>query len=444
MARLPSVVIVGRPNVGKSSLFNAICGSRVSIVEPTPGVTRDRVTRTIERNGAAFELVDTGGMGLHDSGELADDIQMQILVAIEQAGLVLFIVDAKDGLQPLDHEIAQRLRGAGKRVLLVVNKCDQQRDEAGAADFYSLGFAELHMTSAAHHRGIGELVAQVLAALPEAASEAEAGHPEPMKIAFVGRRNVGKSTLVNFLAQEPRMIVSEIPGTTRDAVDVRFRMGGLEFIAIDTAGVRRRRQVKTSIDYYSTARSVAAIERADVVVLLMDAPGEVGRLEKQLADRIVSEYKPCVLAVNKVDLAPGVPHDELRAYFRDNLPGVAFAPIVLISAATGQNVVRLVETAQSLHEQSFIRVPTSDLNRAIGEATTRRPPPSSPSRFGRIYYAAQVTVKPPAVALFANEPNLVTESYLRYLSNQLRAAFGFNAIPIKFIVRARTRAEKQA
>jgi len=436
---VPSVAIVGRPNVGKSSLFNAIYGSRVSIVEPTPGVTRDRVSRVVERNGVAFELVDTGGMGLHDSVELAEDIQVQILIAIEQADLVLLVVDAKEGLQPLDGEIAARLREAGKQVLLVVNKCDRARDDAAAAEFYALGFPEMVTTSAAHHRGIRELAEKVAAALPPHAPEQEPS-AEPMKLAIVGRRNVGKSTLVNCLAREPRVLVSEVPGTTRDAVDVRFRIGDLEFVAIDTAGLQRRKQVRTAIDFYSGVHARKAVRRADVVVLMTEAPMEIGRLEKQLAGYIASEHKPCVLAVNKMDLAPGVSHEEFRAYIRDRLPGVAFAPIVFISAVTGQNVMRLVETAQALHEQSFVRVPTSDLNRVMEEATARRPPPSTSSRLGRIYYATQVAVRPPTIALFTNEPGLITENYQRYLAKRLRAAFAYSAIPIRFLVRARKRA----
>lgn len=441
---VPVVVIVGRPNVGKSSLFNAICGSRVAIVEPTPGVTRDRISRVVERDGLAFELVDTGGMGLHDSDELADHIQMQILIAIEQADLVLLVVDAMDGLQPLDESITRQLRDAGKEVILVANKCDRPRDEAAAADFYALGFAEIHMTSAAHRRGIGELIEKLGEALPEAA--ALAGEPraetEPMKIALVGRRNVGKSTLINYLAKEPRVLVSEVPGTTRDSVDVRFRIDGLEFIAIDTAGLRRRKQIKDSIDFYSVVRSQSSIRRADVVVHMMEAPMEAGRLDKQLADFIISAYKPCVLAVNKMDLAPEVAHEDFHRYLRDRLPGVAFAPIVCISAATGESVLQLIELAQVLHQQSFIRVSTSDLNQAMADATARRHPPSTPSRFGRIYYATQVAVKPPTIVLFANEPRLITENYRRYLANRLRKSFGYNAIPVKFLVRGKRRAEE--
>jgi len=440
MADIPSVVIVGRPNVGKSSLFNAICRERVAIVEPTPGVTRDRISRIVQRGGARFELVDTGGIGLHDSEALSEHIQAQILIAIEQADLVLLVVDAKDGRQPFDADIARQLRAAGKDVLLVVNKCDGgPNDEAAAAEFYALGFPFLSLTSAAHRRGIGPLLEKVADALPEsrAPREEDATPAEPMKIAFVGRRNVGKSSLVNWLAREPRVVVSEIPGTTRDSVDVRFEIGKLAFTAIDTAGLRRRKQVKDSIDFYSTARAEAAIRRADVVALMIEAPMEVGRLDKQLADGIVGQHKPCVLAVNKMDLAPGVAPEEFTRYVHDRLPMLAFAPVVCISAQTGWNVTHLIEAAQALHEQGAVRVPTGPLNRAVQEAVGRRPPPRTPTRFGRIYYATQVAVRPPTVALFTNASWLIDEGYLRYLANRLRGEFGFSAIPIRFRVRGR-------
>jgi GTP-binding protein len=437
---VPSVVIVGRPNVGKSSLFNAFCGDRVAIVEPTPGVTRDRISRILKRDGTHFELVDTGGMGLLEGEELAEHIQMQIEIAVQQADLVLFVVDARDGLQPLDEEIARRLRSAEKQVMLVVNKCDSPREEQAAAEFYALGFPQFQMTSAAHRRGVRELEEELLAALPALPSEdEELPLDEPMKMALVGRRNVGKSTLINYLAQEPRVVVSELPGTTRDSVDVRFQMGDLFFVAIDTAGLRRPKQIKDSIDFYSAARSRASIRRADVAVLMVEAPMQIGRLEKQLADFVTSEHKPCLIAVNKMDLAPGVAEDEFRLYVRDRLPGVAFAPVVCISAVTGRNVRRLIETAQALHEQGGIRVDTSDLNKVVQEAVTRQRPPSTPSRQGRIYYATQVGVRPPTVALFTNEPRLIDQGYQRYLANRLREAFGFNAIPIRFLVRGRRR-----
>ncbi len=441
---IPCVVIAGRPNVGKSSLFNAVCGGRVAIVEPTPGVTRDRITRVVERDGRRFELVDTGGLGLVDAQELSAEIHRQIEVAIAHADLVLLVVDVKAGRQPMDEEICRTLRQAGKRVLLVVNKCDTRKDEQGAADFYALGLPDMVPTSVEHRRGIRDLLDKLAELLPEPADEEEAagpGGPEaaPVRIAFVGRRNAGKSTLVNQLAQEPRVLVSEIPGTTRDSVDVDFRIGDMRFTAIDTAGVRRRKQVKDSIEFYSASRSRGAISRADVVVQLLDGPMEIGRLDKQLAGYVTSHYKPCVVAVNKMDLAPQTTLEEWDTYVRDRLPGMSFAPLVCISAQTGQNVMTLIETAVALHEQSFVRAPTGELNRAIEEAVMRQPPPSTSTQFGRIYYATQVAVKPPTIVLFANEPELIDAGYLRYLAGRLRGAFAFNAIPLKFVVRPRRR-----
>jgi len=441
---MPSVVIVGRPNVGKSSLFNAMYGGRVAIVEPTAGVTRDRISRIVERGDAAFELWDTGGMGLQDSEELADDIEQQIRFAIDSADLVLFVLDAKTCVQPLDKAIALELREAGKNVRVVVNKCDNRSDDLNIADFYSLGFDGLFPVSAARRRNTGDLVADVIARLPQtggAARPAADGspRPEPMKIAFVGRRNVGKSTIVNWLAKEPRVLVSELPGTTRDAVDVRFRMEGLEFIAIDTAGLRRPKQIKDSIDFYSSTRAEESIKRADVVVHVMDAPTEVSRLDKQLADHVTAQYKPCVLAINKMDLATGVTCEQFQEYVRAMLPGVAYAPIVCVSGMTGQNVLGAIEAAQALYEQSLCRVKTSTLWRVVEEATTRNRPPSSPSRSSRITYATQVGVQPPKIILFAANPDLITENYLRYLANQLRRALPYSAIPLKLIVRPKQR-----
>jgi len=437
---IPTVVIVGRANVGKSSLFNAIYGRRVAIVERTPGVTRDRISRVIEADAKSFELVDTGGIGLHDSVELAADVEAQILIAIEQADLVLFVVDVKAGLQPMEMDVSRRLRQAGKRVMLVANKCDTSADEAAAADFYALGVPRVRFTAAVHRKGVQQLLDDILAELPDPSAEpgrdaAAAGGP--MKIAFVGRRNVGKSTLVNRLANEPRVIVSEIPGTTRDSVDVRFRMGEMEFVAIDTAGLRRRKQIKNSIDFYSAARAERSIRRADVVVHLLEAPMEIGRVDKQLGRMVAENYKPCVLGMNKMDLAGGVTDEDFRPYVRDRLPGVGYCPIVCISAETGENVAALIDTARVLHEQGFIRVPTSEMNRVVEDAVQRRPPPSMPGRFGRIYYATQVSVNPPTVALFTNEPSLIDTNYRRYLANRLRRAFGFDSIPIRFVVRGR-------
>jgi len=435
----PSVAIVGRANVGKSSLFNAICGRRVAIVDPTPGVTRDRIAQEVTTHGRTFELVDTGGVGMESADEIVADVEMQIQIAITQAALVLLIVDAQVGVQPLDHDIAQRLREARKEVIVVANKSERESDARAVVDFFALGFGEPIATAATHGQGVGTLAERIAAFIPEAVEAAP--RPQSIKLAIVGRRNVGKSTLVNYLAKEPRMVVSELPGTTRDSVDVRFQIaldgkGELDFTAIDTAGMRKRRQISESVDFYSYVRTQQAIERADVVVHMVDAPGEISTVDKQLADHVTSNYKPCVLAVNKMDLVEPT-ESEFHEYARWNLPGIRFAPVVCISAKTGRNVFRLIELTRELYEQSLVRIGTGELNEALSKLTTRRRPHSKGARPGNVLYATQVSVAPPTIALFVNDSADVTEDYERYLANQLRREFAFSSVPIRFVVRRR-------
>ena len=442
---LPSVAIVGRANVGKSSLFNAICRRRVAIVDPTPGVTRDRIVQEVTVEGRTFELVDTGGVGMESAQEILDDVELQIQIAITQAALILLVVDAQAGLHPLDESIARRLREAGKDVIVVANKSERDRDAQAAVDFFALGFGEPIKAAAAHRRGIGEVVRRLVSALPE-----EAGTPPArasLQLAIVGRRNVGKSTLVNYLAREPRAVVSELPGTTRDSVDVRFqftRHDGkvLDFVAIDTAGVRKKRQMTESVEFYSHVRTQEAIGRADVVVHMMDAPGEVSKVDKQLAEHVAADYKPCVLAVNKTDLVEP-PEAEFHEYVRWHLRGVSFAPVVCISATTGHNVFVLLDLVQGLYEQAHARVRTSELNDAIHGSTALRRPPSKSNQPGNILYATQVGVAPVTIALFVNDSAQITAGYERYLANQLRQRFAFSAVPIRFAVRRRTRPPRE-
>lgn len=426
--------------MGKSSLFNALCGRRISIVDPTAGVTRDRIAREIRHDAVTFTLTDTGGMNFRSREELAEDVEMQIEIAVEEAEVVAFVVDSMTGLMPLDGEIAQRLRQAGKRVILVVNKCDNEALERQAADFFSLGFDDPVQSSIPQRRGAQKLLDRITSLLPEAAEPAE--RPQAMKLAIVGRRNVGKSTLVNMLAQEPRVIVSEIPGTTRDSVDVRFKVNDMEFIAIDTAGMRRKKQITDAVAYYSFARARASIKRADVVIHLMDAPSEVSRVDKKLAALVVSSLKPCVIAVNKMDLAEGIAESEFHDYVRARLPALSFAPLVCLSALTGANALALIEEAQKLHEQSFMRVKTAELNDGFERITARRRPPSQGRKRTKIFYITQVGVKPPSFVLFTNHPEMIDEAYRRYLANSLRASFGFKAIPLRFITKGRTQSDK--
>ena len=432
---MPSVAIVGRANVGKSSLFNAICGERVAIVDSMPGVTRDRVTREVRVEDRLVELVDTGGVGMESAQEIVGDVELQIEIAIAQADLVLLIVDAQAGLHPLDSAIAQRLREAQKKALVVANKAERQIDEQSAVDFYALGMGEPITTSAIHRIGIREMCRRIAEQLPEA--------PEPkpqsdvIKLAIVGRRNVGKSTLINYLARQPRVVVSELPGTTRDSVDVRIELGGRHFIVIDTAGVRRRKQMGAPVDVYSQARTEAAVRRADVVVLMLEAPNEVGRLDKQIGAFLLEHYKPCVVAVNKMDLAEGTDPSQFSEYVRANLPPVRFAPVVCVSALRGDRVPALMDMVLGLRQQSLERVATGPLNQAMKEIGARRRPPSKTSRPGNILYCTQVGVAPPTIALFCNDSADITPAYERYLANQLRLQFPFSSVPIRFAVRRR-------
>ena len=437
--KLPSVAIVGRANVGKSSLFNAICRQRVAIVDPTPGVTRDRIVREVTLQGRTFELVDTGGAGMESGDEITADVEMQIEIAITQAALVLLVVDAQTGLHPLDETTARRLREAGKDVIPVANKSEHERDARAAVDFFALGFGEPVRTAAAYGQGIRDLLERVASALPK--TEEAPPRPESIKLAIVGRRNVGKSTLINYLAQEPRVVVSELPGTTRDSVDVRIRISrngkeAMDFVAIDTAGVRKRQQISESVDFYSHVRTQQAIKRADVVVHIVDAPGEIGKVDKQLADHVTSNYKPCVLAVNKIDMVKP-PEGEFNEYVRWHLPGLRFAPVVCISAKTGMNVFRLMELAQGLREQSMVRVKTSELNEAMSKITARKRPPTKGNRPGNILYATQVGTQPPTIALFVNDSANIPDDYERYLANQLWWEFAFSSVPVRFVVRRR-------
>lgn len=437
-----SVAIVGRANVGKSSLFNALCGRRIAIVDSVPGITRDRVAREIDINDRTIELVDTGGVGMESAEEIADDVDMQIEIAIVEADLVLLVVDARHGVHPFDREIAQRLREADKRVLVVANKAERDVDHQATVEFFEFGFGDPIAVSAVNRYGLHELRDQIDDALP-LLPEDEGGEKDGLlKLAIVGKRNAGKSTLINHLSQEQRVVVSELAGTTRDSVDVRIHFEGApaqdDIIAIDTAGVRKRKQLKESVDFYSQVRTERSIERADVVLMLIDATLDITKVDKQLADLVISNYKPCIIGLNKVDLLPkDVADEEYTRYVWHEMPGLRFAPLVMLSAQTGENVMPTLDVVEHLREQSGVRVKTSDLNDIITELTNRRRPPSRTNNFGKILYATQVDTYPPTIALFVNDAADINEHYRRYLSNQLRDALPYSDIPIKFVTRRR-------
>ena len=437
------VVITGRPNVGKSSLFNMLVHSRVSIVDAFPGVTRDRVARACVHEDATFELVDTGGVGIVDSQGLEEDVSRQIEIAICDADLILFVVDARQGIMAADEDLGRRLRALGPPVILVCNKVDEPRFEPDAADFYALGMGEPLMTSCTSREGRLDLLDRIVTELAQRGAPVDQEAPPGTKIAIVGKRNAGKSTLINRLCGRERVIVSQLAGTTRDSVDVTFEHGGMTYTAIDTAGVRRRKSIQNSVDFYSQARTVRAIRRADVVLFLLDASTEVSRVDKKLCDLVVAEYKPVITVVNKWDLAmeKGATPAAFEAYLADRLSGVAFAPLACASALTGLNVTGLLKLADDLAAQSLRRISTGELNRIVRELYARRAPRPKGGKVGRIYYATQVEVAPPTIMLFVNDRALFDAGYLRYVANHIRAQSPFSEVPVRLFLRPKSPGE---
>jgi GTP-binding protein len=434
---LPVVAIVGRPNVGKSSLFNAIAGEMISIVEPTAGVTRDRVSAIIERNDRFFELIDTGGYGIVDSDQLKDHIENQIHQAISSAALVLFVVDIRDGLVPLDEQIAQLLRKNNLNVMLVANKADEASMFPRAADFGKLGFGDAYCVSAANNLNSQVLIEKVIGYLKETASE----RPQDveMRLAIVGKRNAGKSTLTNAIAGSERVIVSELPGTTRDAVDVRFEKDGKTFVVIDTAGVRKKGSLADSIEFYSFVRAQKSVTRADVVLFLIDASEPLSSVDKKLGAFIGEEYKACILVVNKWDLAKGkASSDDYAEYLGKMLPQLSYAPIAFTTASEGKNIQAVIDLAQELFKQATTKVSTPKLNKAIELITQERMGGKSKGgSLPRIYYATQVSANPITIIVFVNKVELFDENFRRYLVGKLRDFLGFAEVPIRLLVRPR-------
>jgi len=394
------VAIVGRPNVGKSSLFNWLAGRRLAIVDDMAGVTRDRVSHLLERNGRYLELIDTGGIGIEDVDDLTDLVEAQITAAIDSADLLLFVVDTRSGLTALDQLVAERLRRVDKPVLCIANKTDDPRLDSQADEFHRLGFPELLKVSAHQHRNKDELIERILALTPTVTDDDGSIVPE-MKVALVGRRNVGKSTFINTLIQEERMIVSEVPGTTRDSVDVRFQMDGKTFLAIDTPGLRKTKSVRTDIDFYSMQRAQRSIRRADVVLMLFDAMEPISQVDKQLCNYIVEQYKPCILAVNKWDLVVDqkIPTGKWVDYLRETFPSLWHVPIAFITGKTGKNMRTLLNHAQMLFKQSLSRVSTAELNRLVQKALELHPPHTYKNYRPKIYYVTQVATQPPTIVL---------------------------------------------
>jgi GTP-binding protein len=439
MSPLPRVAIVGRPNVGKSTLFNRLTGSRIAIVEPTPGVTRDRVSATArlasELGERAVELTDTGGVGVVDRDDLGQKVEREIQRALERADLVLFLVDARAGLTPGDAELAQRLRVLGKPCLLVCNKVEGQKLAWEVDAFRALGLpGEPCAISAQNGEGIEQLSAEIMRLLPPPRAD-EAPPVSSFKLAIVGRRNAGKSTLVNALAREERVIVSEVPGTTRDALDVLVERDGETFTLIDTAGVRKKKSHQDAIEFFSWARSYRAMRRADVVLLLFDATQPLSALEKRLARYVKDHYKVVVLGANKWDLVrPGLEPDDFSEYLGQELPGLAFAPVSFLSARSGLNVRETFELCRELAASARARIPTGELNRLLARAAEARTPGARGQRL-RIRYATQAESSPPTFVLFVDDARWIGKDWLRYLENRLREHPQLAELPIRLVVR---------
>ncbi len=440
---VPKVAIVGRPNVGKSSLLNWLAHKRISIVDPMAGVTRDRVTYQLEHEGRYFTLIDTGGIGIVDVDELNDEIHHQIQIGIDEADVILFVVDGSQGISSLDRQVSQKLRKIDKPKLLVVNKCDSPKRDLEVAEFFALADVPMVTTSVIGNRHQAELLRAILDLLPPPADdEADAGKKQAadpeMKLAIVGRRNVGKSTFINQLAETDRMIVSEIPGTTRDSVDVRFELDGKSFIAIDTPGVRKRKSLANSVEWYGLARAKRSIRRANVVLMFFDCTDKVSRVDKQLVSEIEAEYKPCIFVVNKWDLAkPEASTGDWAEYLFKLFGNMRHTPVAVITGQTGRNVKQLINLAQSIYKQSRFRVPTGELNRLVRAGVANWPPPMRQNRTARVLFATQVGIEPPTLVLKVNDPILFDDDWLRYLMGFLREQLPIKEIPIKLYLRGR-------
>ena len=434
---LPIIAIVGRPNVGKSSLFNMLAGRRTAIVEPTAGVTRDRITTICDINEKYFELVDTGGHGIVDRDDLSDHVERQIEYAIQKADIVLFVVDAREGLMPLDQNTAELLRPFHDRVRLVANKVDEPHMSAQTGEFIKLGFGEPITVSAANGSGRWSLTELIEECLAHSGDEIPA---DPiMKIAVVGKRNAGKSSFINALAGEDRVIVSEVPGTTRDSIDVRFVKDNRTIVAIDTAGVRKKNKIQDDVEFYSHLRATAAIQRADVVLFLIDSTVKISQVDKRLGKLITGEHKPCILVVNKWDKVKSLASsDDYGDYLGKVLPEMDYAPVAFTSAISGRNLQSTVDLATQLFKQANTRVGTGKLNQILQQAiSTNLPSPKRGQKSPKFHYATQVTTRPPTIVVFVNSASLVTQNYQRFLLNRFRESLPFDEIPIRLTFRSR-------
>ena len=438
----PVVAIVGRPNVGKSTLFNVLAGERISIVKDTPGVTRDRIYADVTWLDYHFTMIDTGGIEPDSKDIILSQMREQAEIAIATADVIIFLTDVRQGLQDSDSKVADMLRRSGKPVVLVVNKVDSfEKFMPDVYEFYNLGIGDPYPISASSMLGLGDMLDEVVKNFPEYnKDEAEDERP---KVAIIGKPNVGKSSLINKLAQEDRVIVSDIAGTTRDAIDTDIRYNGKEYVFIDTAGLRRKNKIKEEIERYSIIRAVTAVERADVCIIVIDATEGVTEQDAKIAGIAHERGKGIIIAVNKWD---AIEKNDKTIYkhtnrIREVLAYMPYAELVFISAKTGLRISRMFETIDAVIENQTLRIQTGVLNEILSEAVAMQQPPSDKGKRLKIYYMTQVAVKPPTFVIFVNDKELMHFSYTRYLENKIREAFGFRGTSLKFIIRERKEKE---
>jgi GTP-binding protein len=435
----PLVAIIGRPNVGKSTLFNRLIGRRTAIVHDEPGVTRDRIYGEVEWNGRSFDIVDTGGLIERAGDSVTKQVYKQILRAIQDASCIVFMTDARDGITPGDTSVAELVRQSAKPVILVVNKADNEALALNAAEMYSLGLGEPQAISALHGIGIGELLDRIVEVIPEHAEETK---PEgAIRIAIVGQPNVGKSSLVNALLHEERVVVDEKAGTTRDSIDIRFRREGEDYILIDTAGLKKPSRVEKGIERYSVKRALESIRRCDVALLIIDANSPAGFTDQdaRIANQIDESGRGLIIALNKWDIADKDPKsfDRMAAVLHQRMPNLSHAPIISISAKTGLRLHRIFEVVASVYANYIKRVPTSELNLFLREVVNAHPPRLKGGAPPKLLYATEAAVAPPTFVLFMNRADPLDKSYLRYIENQLRKQFDFSGVPLRIEVRRR-------
>lgn len=447
--KIPTVAIVGRPNVGKSSLFNAIAGKRIAIVHEECGVTRDRIVAPMQYSGRRFQVIDTGGLGLfHDNqnaeGQWDDEIREQIEAALADADIIIFVVEAQSGLLPLDSSISRKLHESGKEVIQVVNKVDNPSMEKHAMEFSALGFGELYCVSCTHRLGIRNLMDRVVASIEKSSDEGASSAPEPFSIAVVGRPNVGKSSIVNRLLGEKRVIVSDVAGTTRDSIDVPF---SLEFhneqipaILIDTAGLRKRARVNSAVEIFSIMRAEESIERARLVLFVVEArPDGLTAQDRHIARMIIDSGKACVVVANKWDVCGSFKQKDILEEIYHTLPLMTYAPVVFTCALSGYNFGKMLDAVAEVMGQMEVHITTSVLNKVISDAVTANAPPCIGTKQLKIYYATMVKNDPPTFSLFVNNPKLAAHNYIAYLVNFMRKRFAFAGLPVRLEFREKSK-----